>query len=258
MSEISKSGSLLLSAVLITKDAEAHLERVLKPLSVCGEIVILDSGSADRTREIALAHGARWHEHPFDGYGPQKRRAVSLAANDWILSVDADEVLDEEGAAAIDAIPWEQQDPSSCWKISRRPFVGRREIRYTHWVPDPVVRIFHRGRHSFSNATVHETVASSGPVHTLPGSLLHYSYRDLGEVFRMDYHRIKGARYRASGRRVAGPVLAVRASWRFFYSYVVRRGFLEGGAGVIIALSGSVNSVMGLAIASEEANEERR
>ena len=258
MSEIFKGGSLPLSAVVITRDAEEHLERVLNPLKVCGEIVILDSGSADRTREIALAHGARWHEHPFDGYGPQKRRAVSFAANDWVLSVDADEVLDEEAAAALAAIPWEQQDPSSCWRINRRPFIGRREIRHTHWVPDPVVRIFHRGCHNFSAAPVHESVASTGPVFTLPGSLLHYSYRDLGEVFRMDHHRIKGERYRAAGRRASGPTLVLRAGWRFFYSYILRRGFLEGGAGVVIALAGSVNSIMGLALAGEKADEERR
>ncbi len=247
-----------LSAVLITKDAEEHLERVLTPLNTCGEIVILDSGSADRTREIALDHGARWYEHPFDGYGPQKRRAVSLAANDWILSVDADEVLDNEAAAALLSIPWERQDPSFCWKIYRRAFVGRREIRHTHWVPDPVVRVFNRGRHDFSDAAVHESVAPTGPVHTLPGSLLHYSYRDLGEVFRMDYNRLKGAGYRASGRRAAGPALVVRAGWRFLYSYILRRGFLEGEAGVVIALAGSVNSVMGLALASEKRDEERR
>jgi len=246
-----------LSAVLITKDAEEHLERVLKPLRVCGEIVILDSGSADRTREIALDHGARWHEHPFDGYGSQKRRAVALAANDWIVSVDADEVLDDEAAAALLSIPWELQDPTSCWKIFRRPFVGRREIRYTHWVPDPVVRVFHRGRHDFSDAAVHETVVPTGEAHNLPGSLLHHSYRDLSEVFRMDYHCLKGARYRASGRRAVGPALAVRAGWRFFYSYILRRGFLEGGAGVVIALAGSVNSVMGLALASEQGDEEQ-
>lgn len=240
-----------LSAVLITRDAEEHLDRVLQPLSVCGEIVVLDSGSSDRTKEIAAAHGARWCEHPFAGYGPQKQRAVSLAANDWILSVDADEVLDAEATAAVCAIPWSRQDPAACWRLNRRPFIGRREIRHTHWVPDRVVRIFHRGRHGFTDAAVHESVVPTGPRHDLPGSLLHYSYRDLSEVFRMDYHHLKSVSYRAARRRASGPELAVRAAWRFIYSYVVRRGVLDGRAGVVIALAGSVNAVMGLALAGE-------
>jgi glycosyltransferase involved in cell wall biosynthesis len=245
-----------LSAVLITRDAEEHLDRVLRSLNVCGEIVILDSGSIDRTREIAAAHGARWYERPFSGYGPQKQLAVSLAVNDWILAVDADEILDAEATSALCGVPWSRQDPAACWRINRRPFIGRREIRHTHWVPDRVVRIFNRGCHAFSDVAVHESIVPTGPLYDLPGSCLHYSYRDLGEVFRMDYHRLKSISYRAAGRRASGPQLAIRAAWRFFYSYVVRRGVLDGRAGVVIALAGSVNAVMGLALAGEMESHE--
>ena len=244
-------GTATLSAVLITENAEDHLDRVLTALRCCGEIVVLDSGSTDRTREIALEHGASWHERPFDGYGPQKRHAVVRASHDWILAVDADEVLDDEAAAAVMAIDWDRQNPSLCWRLRRRPFVGRREIRHGHWNPDWVVRLFHRGHHDFSSAPVHESVVPTGAVRTLPGSLIHYSYRDLGEVIRMDYHRLKADRYRAQGRNASGPTLAVRAMWSFFYSYFVRRGFLDGPAGVVVALAASVNAVMGLALADE-------
>ena len=247
-----------LSAVLITRDAEEHLERVLQPLSVCDEIVVLDSGSRDRTRQIAAAYGARWFEHSFEGYGPQKRRAVALAANDWVFSIDADEVLDAEAAAALCAVSWAREDPAVCWRINRRPFVGRREIHHTHWVPDRVVRIFNRGRHDFSDAAVHESVVPTGAVREMPGSLLHYSYRDLSEVFRMDYHHLKSLSYRAAGRRASGPELAVRAVWRFLHSYIVRLGVLDGRAGVVIALAGSVNAVMGLALAGEREGRRQR
>ena len=86
---------------------------------------------------------------------------------------------------------------------------------------------------------------------TLPGSLLHFGYRDLSEVFRMDYHRLKADRYRRQGRRTSGAALAARAIWAFFFSYAVRRGFLDGPSGVVIALAGAVNAVMGLAMAGE-------
>jgi glycosyltransferase involved in cell wall biosynthesis len=249
------SQSAPVSAVLITKNAEEHLDRVLQSLRCCGEIVVLDSGSIDRTREIASEHGAKWFEREFEGYGPQKRHAVVRASYDWILAVDADEVLDEEAGTAVVAVDWQRQDPSLCWRLRRRPFVGRREIRRGHWNPDWVVRIFHRGHHDFSSASVHESVTPTGEVRTLPGNLLHYSYRDLADIIRADYHRLKAERYRGLGRRAAGPTLAARASWAFFCSYVLRRGFLDGPAGVVVALAGAVNAVMGLALASEEGPE---
>ncbi len=239
------------SAVLITKNAEAHLERVLAPLEVCSEIVILDSGSTDRTREIARAHDARWREQPFCGYGPQKRRAVELARHDWILSIDADEVLDRDAVDALAAMDWSSNDLMSCWRIRRRTFIGDREIRHGHWVSERPVRVFNRLVTGFTKDPVHEKVRATTGLRDLPGSLLHYSYADLSEVIRLDFHRLKVLRYRREGRRAGGGLLAVRAMWAGFYSYVLRRGFLEGGAGVVIALAAAVNASMGLAMASE-------
>jgi len=239
------------SAVLITKDAEAHLERVLAPLSLVTDIVILDSGSTDRTREIARDHGARWFEHSFCGYGPQKRRAVELARHDWILSVDADEVLDRDAVQALAAMDWSSIDLLSCFRIRRRNFIGDREIRHGHWVSERPVRVFNRLVTGFTADPVHEMVRATSGVRNLPGSLLHYSYADLSDVIRLDFHRLKALRYRRDGRRAGGGLLAIRAMWAGFHSYVIRRGFLEGGAGVVIALAAAVNASMGLAMASE-------
>jgi glycosyltransferase involved in cell wall biosynthesis len=239
------------SAVLITRDAQTHLDRVLAPLSPCREIVILDSGSTDRTREIAAAHGARWYEHPFDGYGPQKRRAVALAHSDWIVAVDADEVLDHEAAAELGRIDWSGADPRTSWRVRRRTFIGRREIVHGHWKTDRPVRIFHRRVTGFTAAPVHESVPPTSLVRDLPGSLLHYSYADLADVIRLDYHRLKVLRYRDEGRRACAGLLALRALWAGFHSYVLRAGFREGGAGVVIALAAAVNATMGLAMTSE-------
>jgi glycosyltransferase involved in cell wall biosynthesis len=239
------------SAVLITRNAEAHLDRVLAPLSVCAEIVVLDSGSTDWTKEIALEHGGRWYEHPFDGYGPQKRRAVAFANHDWILSIDADEILDVDGVAGLCAIDWPSADLLGCWRIRRRTFIGTREIRHGHWKNERPVRLFNRLVNEISSAPVHESVRPTGGVRDLPGSLLHYSYRDLGDVIRLDYHRLKAVRYREAERRAGGGLLALRAVWAGFHSYVLRSGFREGGAGVVIALAAAVNASMGLALASE-------
>jgi glycosyltransferase involved in cell wall biosynthesis len=239
------------SAVLITLDAERVLDRVLRPLAVCAEIVVVDSGSRDRTRDIALGHGARWYDHPFDGYGPQKRLAVELASHDWVLSIDADEVLDERAVSSIAGIDWSTQDPCACWRMRRRPFIGSREIRHGHWVPDYVVRLFHRRHHHVSDEPVHESVRPSGPVYDLPGSILHYCYRDLADVFRADYHRLKASKYRRQGRRAGSPMLAMRAAAAFLRSYLLRAGFLDGPAGVVVAVAAAASAVTGLAMASD-------
>lgn len=244
-----------LSAVLITHDAERHLDRVLAPLAVCDEILILDSGSRDRTREIAAAHRAVWHEHPFDGYGPQKRRAVALARNDWIVLIDADEILDQQAAAALAAVDWQRHDDSLCWSILRRPFVGSREIRHGDWAPDWVVRVFNRRCHNPSSAPVHESVRPTGPVRRLGGSMLHLTAADLADVFRVDYYRIKAGVYREAGRRARPPVLAARALGAFLRSYLLRAGFLDGNPGVVIAVAAAANAVTGLALASEQPSQ---
>ncbi len=238
------------SAVLITKNAEARLDETLESLSVCDEIVILDSGSTDRTREIAERHRARWHEHRFDGYGPQKCRAVELASHDWILSVDADEVLDRGAVMAIAGIDWPSEDLLTCWRIRRHTFIGDREIRHGHWASERPVRLFNRLVTGVRPVLVHESVRATTQVRNLPGALLHYSYADLSEVIRLDFHRLKAIRYRQAGRRAGGGLLALRAAWAGFHSYILRAGCLEGGAGVVIALSAAVNATMGLAMAS--------
>jgi glycosyltransferase involved in cell wall biosynthesis len=245
------SSHIPVSAVVITKDAEAHLDKTLESLAICAEIVILDSGSTDRTREIAAKHGAKWYEHSFDGYGPQKCRAVALANHDWVLSVDADEVLDRGAVMAIAGMDWPAADLMTCWRIRRRTFVGHREIRYGHWASERPVRLFNRLVTGVRPALVHESVRPTTRVRDLPGAILHFSYSDLSDVIRLDFHRLKAVRYRQAGRRAGGGLLALRAAWAGFHSYVLRRGCLEGGAGVVIALSAAVNATMGLAMASE-------
>ena len=239
------------SAVVITKDAEAHLDQTLESLAVCAEIVILDSGSTDRTREIAARHGVRWYEHRFDGYGPQKCHAVGLASHHWILSIDADEILDHGAVTAIAGIDWPAADLLTSWRIRRRTFVGDREIKYGHWANERPVRLFNRLVTGIRPLLVHESVRATTQVRDLPGALLHYSYADLSEVIRLDFHRLKAIRYRQADRQAGGGLLALRAVWAGLHSYVLRAGCLEGGAGVVIALSAAVNATMGLAMASE-------
>ena len=155
----------MISAVVIVKDGERHLAAVLAALRGCAEIVVLDSGSTDRTVEIARAAGARVEHQAFLGYGAQKNRAVALASHDWILSLDADEILDATGQAALAGL--DLSDPRRCWRVRRRTFVGARELRHGH-LNDAPVRLFNRTATRFSESIVHESVAPAGPVAVLP------------------------------------------------------------------------------------------
>lgn len=238
-----------ISAVVITLNAEQYLDRVLTSLSgVCSEIVVLDSGSTDATQAIAQRHGTRFSVYPFDGYGAQKRRAVALASNDWILSLDADEILDDAARDGLRKL--HLTEPSSCWRIRRRNHVGEREICHGHWTPDWCLRLFNRSVHTFSTDAVHEAVHPTGNVLTLPGSLLHFGYCDLSDIIRLKYHRLKAAAYLAKGRRASSINLVMRATWAFFHSYVLKQGFRDRQAGVVVALSAALNAVLGLAQAS--------
>ena len=247
---------LKISAVLIVKNGERHLDRVLSAVGFCDEILVLDSGSTDRTLEICATHNVRVEHQPFLGYGPQKRRAVELAKHDWVLVIDDDEVLDYEGATTIQVLDY--TDVTRAWQIRRRNYIGAQEIRYTHWTPDYTLRLFNRTQATFSEALIHESVETSGSVLTLQGSLHHYSYFDYADVFVRcsAYARSKAARYREQGRRASALQLIFRAGWGFLQSFIFKQGFRDGVAGVVVALSLSLTSVLGLALAQESDSAE--
>ena len=235
----------MISAVLITKNAERHLAAVLAAVRGCADdIVVLDSASTDATAAIASAAGARVVDEPFAGFGPQKRRAVALARHDWILSLDADEVLDTEAQAALCAL--DRSDAGRSWRLRRRTFVGTREIRHGWAAHDAPVRLFHRTRTNFTEAPVHESVPPTADVRTLPGTLHHFSFTDAGDMLTRAarYARHKADRLRARGRRPGALALAARAAWAFNRCWLLQRGFLDGRLGVAAALAAAVDAAL--------------
>jgi len=238
------SGHSAISAVVITRDAGAHLATMLASVAFCSERLVLDSGSTDDTVAIARAAGARVEHQSFLGYGPQKRRAVDLAAHDWILSLDADEVLDEEAAAAVGAL--DLTDPRTCYAFRRRTFVGPREVRHGPWGGETVLRLFHRGQAAFSPLPVHEQVESHTTPRLLPGSILHHSFTDCADVIARSvrYARLKAGIMRAKGQRVSPWTLPARGAANFLKSYVVQGGWRDGPVGFVIALSRVIDSTL--------------
>lgn len=241
---------LPISAVVITRDAAKGLAATLASVSFCAEMLVLDSGSADATLEIARAAGARVEQQPFLGYGPQKRRAVELAAHDWILSLDADEVLDDAAAAAIARLDLGERgkhdDPVRCWSLTRCTFIGRREVRHGPWGGERVLRLFNRTTAGFTTHAVHEEVRSSRPPQPLPGSILHYSFDDTAAVLlrSIRYARLKAGIMRGKGQRASGWTMPWRGAMAFAKAYLLQGGWRDGPDGFVIALSRVIDSTL--------------
>ena len=241
-----------ISGVVITRDAGPRLAATLGSLAGCAERLVLDSGSTDGTVDLARTLGARVEHQPFLGFGPQKRRAVELAAHDWILSLDADETLDDEARAAVAAA--DLSDPAACYVFRRRTFIGRREVRHGAWRDERVLRLFNRTTAAFKPLPVHERVVGARPPVLLPGSILHHSYADCADVVARAarYASLKAEIIRGKGQAVATWTLPFRGFGAFVKSYVIRGGWRDGAAGFVIAASRALDSTLPRALLLEE------
>jgi len=235
---------LPISAVIITRNAAARIGEVLRAVEMCDERLVLDSGSTDDTVALAREAGARVEHQPFLGYGPQKRRAVDLAAHDWILSVDADEVLDGEAQAACQRI--DLSNPAACWAIHRRTFVGRWEVRYGAWRRERVLRLFNRTTAGFKAIAIHEEVESRHPPRMLAGSILHYSYANCRDVLErsLRYAPLKAGILRSKGEHAPAWTLPFRGLAAFVKSYILRSGWRDGAIGFVIAIGRVIDSTL--------------
>ncbi|HEV3105503.1 MAG TPA: glycosyltransferase family 2 protein [Trinickia sp.] len=231
------SARATLGVAIIALNAEARLAQCLAALSFADEIVVVDGGSTDATAAIAEAHGARVNvEHDWPGFGPQKNRAVAALGTDWVLSIDTDEIVTPELAASIrDAIRAPHADVYALDRLSS--FCGH-WIRHSGWYPDWVPRLFKRGAARFSDDLVHERLVYETRASRLEGKLLHYSYEDFETVLRkLDAYSSAGARQRlAAGKRGGFGRALTRGIWAFVRTYLLRRGFLDGQAGFMIAV----------------------
>lgn len=226
-----------ITATILTKNSESLLADVLRALGWCDEIVVLDTGSTDRTLVIAAEFAnVRCHllDGPFPGFGRAHRRAVELARNDWILSVDSDEIVTPDLAAEIVAL---RLDARTVYTIPFQNFYRDRHITTCGWSPDRHERLFNRTATNFCPSEVHERVQTAAlAVIPLRSTIAHCSYRSTDDFLRKmsAYSRLFAEQH--AGKKSASPAKAVvRSLWAFFKSYVLERGFLQGTAGLTIS-----------------------
>ena len=212
------------------------MARVIESLRCCDEILVLDSGSNDRTVEIAAKLGARVVEASWHGYAAQKNIAAELASHDWILSLDADESLSE----ALEAEIWQIKKNGPKFGGYTMPRLAQylgRWILHSGWYPDRKVRLFDRRKAKWVGEFVHESVTVDGPVGHLKSNLLHFTCSSLSEHLRsMDSYTTLAAQEIASREETIGiGHLLIDPPWTFVKTYFLKLGFLDGVEGLAIA-----------------------
>lgn len=226
-----------ISACVITLNEADRIAACLESLTFCDDIVVVDSGSTDGTRELAAARGARVLQRAFDGYRTQKEFAVRAAQHDWVLCLDADERVTPALRAAIEAAR-EQDFPAAGYRFARATEYFGAFLRHGNAYPDRVLRLFDRRRGGFrGEREIHEHASVDGPVQTLPGDLEHRAYRSLSDqLARLErYARLMAEHQHAAGRRAHLYNVVCNPFWRFLRGYILRAGFLDGWRGLVYA-----------------------
>lgn len=232
------SASLPISACIITLNEADRIGACLESLAFCDDIVVIDSGSNDGTRELALSLGARVVEHPFAGYRAQKDFAVQTARHDWVLCLDADERVTPALRASIESVCAAGFPHVAGYRFARATEYFGKFLRHGNAYPDRVLRLFDRRRGGWrGNREIHEHASVDGDVVTLSGDLEHRAYRSLQDQLNrlQSYARLMAEHQHARGRRAHLWNLLLNPFWRFVRGYILRLGFLDGWRGLIFA-----------------------
>ena len=228
-----------ISVVLITKNEAQNLETCLKSVSFAEDIVVLDSGSSDGTRELAQQLGARVFLESWRGFGPMKRRAVELARHDWVLSLDGDEALDPKAQKFVQELFQKGEPQVSAYKFSRISFHLGRWIRHGGWTPDYQLRLFDRRKANWNQSQIHEKVeVSSGEVSVARGKIQHWVFRDLSHQIETNnrYSSLGARALYDKGVKFSFSRLIFKPISKFFETYLAKKGFLDGLPGFIISV----------------------
>jgi len=230
-----------LSVVVICRDEEENIRHCLESVKWADEIIVVDSGSADRTPHIAREYTDHVIRHPWQGYGPQKEFAMSKASGDWVLNLDADERLSPELAREIRSLLSRDDIPHAGFTIPRRTFYLGRWIKHGGWYPDRKTRLARRGKGHWEPDTVHESMTVEGPVGKLRHDILHYTYRNISDHLRVidEFTSLAADKMLRAGKTHALLNILLNPPWKFLRMYILRLGLLDGLPGLIIAVLGS-------------------
>lgn len=232
--------------LVITQDEEDRIARCLESIeALADEIVVMDSGSTDKTLEIVARYTDKLFSMDWPGFGPQKQRALAKARCDWVLSIDADEALDGAMQQWLTEFLAQEQDGVVGATLPWGVTVYGKRLDHGRSARAPL-RLVRREGASFTDAPVHEELRTApGRIVRAQGRLLHFTSRNYGHSLEKNvrYSWLSSQQYFDNGRRCHSLVRAVLQSWWvFFLVFIVRRGFLDGTVGFLVAISYAQNS----------------
>jgi len=232
-----------LSVAIITLNEERNLAECLTSVAFADEIVVVDGGSRDHTCEIARAAGARViEERDWQGFGVQKNRAIDACSGDWVLSIDADERVPQNLRAEIQTVL--RNSAFDIYEIPRSSYYCGRFMRHSGWWPDYVRRLFRRGTARFSPAPVHESLQTDRSVGRMSTPLEHWTFRTMEDVLDKvnRYSSLSAPVVIERGGRPTLSTAILHGAGAFFRTYFLRRGFLDGSHGFMLAVSNAEGS----------------
>lgn len=225
----------MISVTILTKNSQKYLAEVLTALRYFDEVVLFDNGSTDNTLTIAKQFSnVTIHVGTFEGFGPTHNKASHLAKNDWILSIDSDEVVTNELAREIKNL---SLDPACVYCFPRHNYFNGKFIKWCGWYPDKQYRIYNRTKTRFTDAQVHEAViVKDMRIVELRAPIIHYSYDTIADFLaKMQSYSTLFAEQN-KGKKKSSLVKALGHGWfSFFKSYVIKRGFMGGYEGFVIS-----------------------
>ena len=226
-----------ITALIITYNEIGYIEKCIASISFADEIIVVDSYSTDGTYEYLLNHPkVKVIQNPFKNFTAQKSFTLKQATNDWVLFLDADEVVPENLQNEIRATINNNPKHVAYW-FYRKFMFQKERLRFSGWQTDKNYRLFRKSKVNFSNKRiVHETLDIVGTTGILKNKLIHYCYKDY-EVYKnkmMLYGRLKAKEAYNKNKRFSYALLLLKPLWKFFNSYIIRLGFLDGKKGVVI------------------------
>ncbi|MGB0663341.1 MAG: glycosyltransferase family 2 protein [Pontibacterium sp.] len=228
----------MLSVIIITRNESANIADCLKSVAWADEIVVVDSGSSDDTVAICREYGCKVLETDWPGFGMQKNRALAMATQPWVLSIDADERVSPELKAELLAA-MNSDEAVAGFEIPRLSSYCGRFIKHSGWHPDYVLRLFRRDKAEFTNDLVHEKVVVKGQCQKLKSSLIHYSFTSLDQVVdKMNqYSQLSAQAQFEAGKRSTVKKAVFKGAFSFLRTYILKAGFLDGSHGLMLAIS---------------------
>jgi len=231
-----------ISIIIITKNEQDNIKDCLESIKWAKEIIVVDSGSSDFTESICKEYTDKFFVRDWPGFGLQKQRALDLASEKWVFSIDADERVTPDLKEEIISIVQSDAKHSGFYVPRLAHYLGK-EIRYAGWYPDYVVRLVKKDKASFSFDNIHERIILEGSVGHLSNHLLHYPYKNIKHHLEKinQYSSIASKSLFNKGKRISWAMIFVKSIFSFFRSYVLRKGFLGGWSGLVISCSTAIS-----------------